>query len=320
MAESSLSISRAELLRAVGRHRGYGPDPSEWTGSAEYKADEVNDCIKFGLARVYAAHDWRFLRPALELSLNASYATGTIAIASGVVTLTGGSFPSWAADGDLIYGGTYYKVASRGGNTAVTLVDTSVNVSSGASYSLVQSRVSLPDDYAALIGDLHYRPTNTMNSWRIRIIGDETIRMRRQMSQVSDAPRYASIVPRSTTGATGQRFELSLYPMPSSAARLLGRYRINPNALAQNFEYPYGGMLIGPLILAACLAESEQMDEANDGRHELRYRELLEPSKKIDAAATAAQQLGYDLGTNPYGEFPADRMISQTFDPNSLDL
>lgn len=318
MAESSLSITRAELLRAVGRLRGYGPDPDEWTGANQYKADEVNDCIKFGLARVYSAHDWRFLRPSLELAINAPYSTGTASATGGVAYISGGTFPSWSTQADLVHGGVYYRIASVISSHYANLTE-----AAGLqfdTYSIVQRRVSLPDDFAALIGDLHYRPGGSLNSSRIKIVDDETIRRMAYQYPASDYPRFASIVPRSSDGSDGQRFELNLYPFSSAAARLVGRYRVNPNALSEEAEYPYGGMTIGPLILAACLAEAERMDEINDGRHERRYQEAFESSKKRDAEMTAAQTVGFDLGTGPCDSFPADRFISERFDPNSLDL
>lgn len=67
------------------------------------------------------------------------YATGTIAVSSGVVTLTGGVFPSWSASGTINVNGSLYTVNTRDSGTQVTLDNTSVTVSSGAAYCLIKS-------------------------------------------------------------------------------------------------------------------------------------------------------------------------------------
>lgn len=66
------------------------------------------------------------------------YSTGTVAVASGVVTLTGGSFPSYGTNAvysrRFYLGSNIYAVATLNSATQLTLVDTSVNASSGTSY------------------------------------------------------------------------------------------------------------------------------------------------------------------------------------------
>lgn len=76
----------------------------------------------------------------------ASYTTGTIAIASGIVTGTGTTFPVFQANSDYalhpnrLYvntsgiAHTLYTVASRQSGTQLTLHDTSVNVAGGTTY------------------------------------------------------------------------------------------------------------------------------------------------------------------------------------------
>jgi hypothetical protein len=64
------------------------------------------------------------------------YATGTIAIAAGVVTFTGATVPAWAKDGVLEVGTAIYTINTRDSGTQVTLDDTSVTVAAGAAYVL----------------------------------------------------------------------------------------------------------------------------------------------------------------------------------------
>lgn len=66
-----------------------------------------------------------------------SYDSGSVGVASGVVTLTGGTFPA-AVDEDwtIVIDGTKYTVDSRDSDTQVTLTDLGVNVTAGAPFAI----------------------------------------------------------------------------------------------------------------------------------------------------------------------------------------
>jgi hypothetical protein len=74
-----------------------------------------------------------FVSPVIE-----AYTTGTIEVVNGVATLTGGTWPSDAADKILVVGGSNYAVSTRDSGTQLTLVDTTLDVAAGSSYALVQ--------------------------------------------------------------------------------------------------------------------------------------------------------------------------------------
>ncbi|MHC4705416.1 MAG: hypothetical protein ACYTFQ_33145 [Planctomycetota bacterium] len=95
-AVGAMVASYSSLLERVGHHlfgirSGYTSD----------QTTDIEECIKDGLHDVYTAHPWSFFRPVKEITTTAPYSTGTITVASGVVTLTSGTFPSWAAVGIL---------------------------------------------------------------------------------------------------------------------------------------------------------------------------------------------------------------------------
>ena len=134
MAESTLNANYHDLRREVGSYYGFGRVPSDFQPA---DAEIVESVLKSGLRQLYfppplmdrAPHQWTFLRPTTTLTTTAPYTTGTVAIASGVVTLSvAGTWPSWADEGELKVGGTTYTVASRGGDNQITLDDTSVTV------------------------------------------------------------------------------------------------------------------------------------------------------------------------------------------------
>ena len=86
----------------------------------------------FGLGKAVRTHQTNLrLRYAkvVEVFTNDSYSTGTVAISSGVVTLSGGTFPTWAAEGVLGVGEELYQIKSRDSNTQITLYDTTATAS-----------------------------------------------------------------------------------------------------------------------------------------------------------------------------------------------
>lgn len=114
----------------AGRDMVAANSAGAFTGSNYPHADDVM------LENTVHIHPW----------FNTRYQTGTITIADGVVTGDGTTFPDWAGrqavlrtvDSDGLVSAAYYHVASRGGDTALTLDDTSVNVASPTAYILEQ--------------------------------------------------------------------------------------------------------------------------------------------------------------------------------------
>lgn len=113
MAESSLSLTVDNLRKQVAREMGMGLNIT-WASLPTDDAAYVTDIIASGLRQFYTpatlgeryGHSWSFLRPATTLTTSAPYSTGTITVVAGVVTLASGTFPSWAADGEIIFSGT----------------------------------------------------------------------------------------------------------------------------------------------------------------------------------------------------------------------
>ncbi len=65
------------------------------------------------------------------------FAAGTIEIVDGIVTLAGDTWPSWAANARLVVSGVSYSVNTRDSDSQLTLDDTMLDVSAGATYELL---------------------------------------------------------------------------------------------------------------------------------------------------------------------------------------
>lgn len=103
-------------------------------------------------------HPWSYYYRQRLLQTVASYATGTVVYdhtggaSERLVTLTSGTFPTWAAFGRLIIDSVHYEVDTRESGTTLTLREDSnpgADVSS-SSYELYRSAYPLPSDFRRL--------------------------------------------------------------------------------------------------------------------------------------------------------------------------
>lgn len=105
-------------------------------------------------------HSWNYYQRQRLLQTSAVYSTGTIAVdVTGgaherMVTLSDGTWPTWAALGRLIIDGVHYEVKSRESSTIITLEPNSYptsDVASGTAYQIYQSGYLLPADFKRLL-------------------------------------------------------------------------------------------------------------------------------------------------------------------------
>ncbi len=286
MAESGLSIGYADLRQKVGYFLGYGQAVSNWSGNAT-KAAHVEDSVQSGVRGVYypaavdqsmLGYEWSWLRPTTELAIYAAYATGTVTIASGVVTLDSGTFPSWAAAAELTIGIIEYPVDTRDSDTQVTLVDTSIDADAETSYSLAQADYDLPDAFGRLVGEFQF-PIDE-NRRPIRIISVGLLLAKRASRKLYGPPRYAATRYKTSDGSAGQRQEVLFYPETDEDFDLPYEYEAYQAALSDDYPYPLGGMQVAELYIASCLSVAEQRINDEVGIHTQQYRALLLDASK----------------------------------------
>lgn len=310
MAESTLSLTYDDLRRELGRFLGFGRHPAGDGSLQGWSADQVadsEDILKAAGRLIYAAHRWSFLFPLNTFTTSAAYTTGTVAIAAGVVTLTGGTFPSWAADGEITVLGVTYTINTLDGNTQVTLDDTSVTVAAGKTFQLTRPAYTLPDDFGTLQGPITFRPGANSYYGPIEIFGESQIRTRKQSTLITGVPRRAALRPKAHTPTTGQRWELILDPDPDAEYVLYHRYGVNPNALTATNKYPYGGMKYGELWIAATLYAAEQrFKDVSEWQWKGVFEERLGHAIGMDEKDAAPDFLGYNGDRSPYASHTPD--------------
>jgi len=301
MAESTLSMGYAEYRAELGDYLGYGRTTGNWSAA---QITQVQAHMDSGLRQFYSppplptkprGHQWTFLHPVTTIATVAAYSTGTVTSASAVVTLTGGTFPSWAAtNGTLVVDSTEHSIASRDGDTQITLDSAPSSAFSADSYTLNHDgNYDLPDAFGSIesrftfdAADNKYEP--------LRVVNEEQIRNMRQRPSADSWPRYAAIRPKATTGSAGLRFEVMFWPTPNAAYTLSYAYTALPGKLTTSLPYPLGGMLHAETILASMLAAAEQRANGEKGIMWNTFMERLGASIVIDGKATTASFLGYN--------------------------
>lgn len=303
--------SYSSLLERVG-HFLFGIR----TGFSADQTSDIEECIKDGLHKVYSAHNWSFFRPVKEITTTAPYATGTVTIASGVVTLVGGTFPSWAAVGVLKVGSDYYDVDTRDGNTQLTLEDTSVTQATAASYELGRPEYDLPTEFEAIEGDLTYEPGQSDFYPPIRQRYDGEILRLQQDDPYHDRPVYYSIRTVEFDPTVGSQRRLALHPTPDAAYVVKARMKLRPTMIDSTNQYPIGGESLSQVILEACLSAAERNYDEQNSRHTEQFMEMLSLAIAADMEMTSPTSLGADapkIGSSYYGSRSA-RMGDVTLD------
>lgn len=293
----------SNLLDRVGRHL-FGIR----TGFSSEQLADITDCISDGLNRIYSAHDWSFLRPVVDISTTAPYATGTITIAAGVVTLTGGTFPTWAADGVLKVSNNYYSVASRASGTQITLDNTTVTIASASSYQLARPEIPMDAAFEAIDGDsdLTYYPGPDTWYPAVKQRHDATIRRLESENPDFDRPLFYSVRTARFDPDVGSLRVLALYPAPDQVYTFRVPMRLRPIPLDSGNPNPIGGELLSQAILAACLASAERNLDDRNNVHEGQYQEQIALAIAKDQDRSTPTALGPDA---PAGE-PGFRMVS----------
>lgn len=322
MAESTLTLKRDDLRKAVGNMLGRGIDITAWD-DADF-ATRVDMCVDIGCRWVYEpevlqgemhVHIWSFMQPQLAaFQLTTPYSTGTITVAAGVVTGSGTNFPSWAANGEVVVNGQSYTVASRSSGTSITLDDTSLTIASASSFTLQQSSYVLPDLFGGFTGDLFLnQQANTLGYSLVRASKEEILGLQR--SNVADfaaQPVKFSVYPADQTGVVDQKWLLSVWPLPDASYTLTGFYAVNPYRLTSSLPYPMGGLPLSECLREAVMAAAEIEFKGELGIHNQLFRQRLQAAVSFDRQMSNPGNLGQNLDRS------YDRMMFERMGPRVI--
>ena len=310
MVESTLSLSHEDLRDGVYEyvHGGAGDYSAESDADRKSLVDKIVDS---GLRQFYKpppigqiVHDWSFLKPVTTMSLNAPYTTGTIAYdhTGGTherqVTLSGGTWPAWAAEAKIEISGTDYPVESRVSDS-ILILDSSDNpaadVAASTTYNLHQDDYDLPDDFGRIIGPITFAQAD--NAWYVcHLVGESRIREMRQRDSgyKGGDPLYASVRVKPFVPDAGTRQQILFWPIVQSSATITYQYRVRPNKPVSGTHYPYGGSDHSETVLYSCLAEAERRVDGLKGPMYERFMECLVASVFFDQKDNKPEVIGYN--------------------------
>jgi hypothetical protein len=131
---------------------------------ADKSGAQADDLARQGcddaLTMIAQERPWAWYETLATITVLPPYQEGTIAVTqdSVTVTLTGGTWPTWAAAADLYVNGRLYPVLTRDSGTQLTLRTAFGEASAvAASYTLAQTEYPMPSDMTAM-GQMLFEP------------------------------------------------------------------------------------------------------------------------------------------------------------------
>lgn len=189
--------------------------------------EELKVVVDDALAMIAGEYEWPWYFRESAIALQEPYSTGTVALTreDATVTLSGGTWPSWAADGILLVGTVPVPVASRTSDSVIELAwEWAEAAQAAASYKLVRMWYPLPDNFFGFHGLL---PTTA--SW----IYPDPVDPATWYSTLDTVNGGGSQTPCYYT-IKGQ--QLGVWPYPSSYRQLRYTYQARPAALASGSD------------------------------------------------------------------------------------
>jgi hypothetical protein len=302
VAANTLQASYTDLQGEVARALNWHLTVGSWTSTNTSDFSKIN---RDALRQVYfpepldgerSPHVWSWLRPKGTLDLNGAYATGTITVAAdasgSIATLASGTWPSWAASGDLWVSGEKYAVSSRTSDSIIRLVNVSVTVAAGTSYSLKQHEYDLPEDFGGMNSDgfVVRRDQNECGFIPLWTPGD--LQKADRDNTGEGLPSRASIVPVVPTATDDSRWQVQFAdPMPREDLRLEYYYKAIPPVLnGTTYVYHHGGAPMSRMVIASYI--------------DMAYQKVRDSFEKRDAFRAALRQaVMYDRQANPAHSF-----------------
>jgi len=166
---------------------------SSYGGPQDAEQRDIRTAIHRAYAELTAIRDWAYYHVHGRVITDAPYSTGTVAFdaSTNVLTLSGGTYPAWAAYGHVRVGDRIARVASRTSGSAVVL-DSSVTFPAnftGQAYAMYRMSYPLPDDFRNMD-----EPTDEYNWWSgVYVTPDQAMKLER-VTNSSGTPLHWTII------------------------------------------------------------------------------------------------------------------------------
>lgn len=311
MTESTLSITYDLLAIEVAVFLGYSVTPADWTDA---ETAEIDRYIQAGIRQFYyppaaegipEGHEWSFLKPTTTIDTAETYTTGSLAVVTGLCTLTGGVWPAWTATrGTLVIDDVTYTITTRDNDTELTVVGVDATAAEDSWYLSHSGVQDLPDDLGRVIGDFYYVDTENKRS----IVQVSEPHILASLARTSDVapPTVCHVRHKAQVAGAGQRLEVVWFPIPDAIYTLTYVYEAYSGKITTTANpYPLGGMKYAELITESCLAIAEQRADDEQGLHTAAFFRLLKSGIESDRKQGAT----YYGSMSPRPGVPAPRHL-----------
>ncbi len=172
--------------------------------------------VQQAIQQLVTERDWRYYYSPHRILTSAQYDTGTIAYdhtggsSERLVTLSSGTWPTWAEYGTLLIDSVPYEVHTRVDDTTLTLTEAKnpqADVASGTSYTLYRESYTLPEGYESLVR------VDRLNDWDGCYLPPDQFQAMRESLEFSGQPRYFTVM---ADQKDPSRLAFWLYPGPQS--------------------------------------------------------------------------------------------------------
>lgn len=187
----------------------------------------AKEAVQVASGLVQSARNWTNAWALTRLVTTAIYSTGTIAYTASTrtVTLTGGTWPSWAEYGTIVISDVPYSVQQRASDTSLILKadrEPGANVASGTAYALFRDEFPMPADFGSILE--HYR----RNDWQLEYVHPEVFLSLSRSSEIYNQARVFTVMEDSRRQ---DRRSVYFYPAPNQQDLLEIRYKRRPVSL-----------------------------------------------------------------------------------------
>lgn len=181
---------------------------SSYGGPQDAEQRDIRTAIHRAYSEVTQIRDWAYYHVHGRLVTDAPYATGTVTSSGVTVTLTGGTWPSWAASGGYLkVGEQICRVASRTSGSVIVL-DSTLTLKADVTaqpFTLYRTVYALPSDFRNLD-----EPSDEYNWWSgLYVTPDEAMKIER-VNNSSGTPYHWTVI--KDPDSTGWAIKLIGYP------------------------------------------------------------------------------------------------------------
>lgn len=198
---------------------------SSYGGAQDAEQRDIRTAIQRAYSEVATLRDWWWYHTHYRIVTSPPYSTGTISTSGTAVTLTGGTWPDWAATGGYLkVGEEIVRVATRSSGSALVL-DSNLTFKddlTDESYTLYRNVYALPSDFRNLD-----EPSNEYNtSMGCYVSQDAAMKLDRIAPTTGDPFHWAIVKDPDSNG-----WAIKTYGYPDAEETIDFTYRRSPRVL-----------------------------------------------------------------------------------------